>query len=586
MALADTAQLIASLELHDKFSGPARRAETSIGRLDNKVSRLGSTAGRGVGNLVGNLTRVGVAAGVAVAGGFVLATRAAIDFEDAFAGIEKTVDEEELERAGLTFDDLSESIRGMAREIPIAATELAAIGEAAGALGVRAQDIDDFTRTVAELSVTTDLSSDAAATALGQLGTVLDLTGDEFRTFGDTLVALGNAGASTESQIVEISARFAAAGNAAGLSTDEILALSSATASMGIQAEAGGSALSRIFNSVATNIGTASDKADEFGSAIGLTAAEFRDAWENDALGTLTEFLEHLETLDQFEAASLLRKVGITNTRDVATVRLMGQNVAFVNDQLEIARHSRDALGEEAARKFATTASQIQIMKNNFTDLGITIGTAVLPRFGQLLTRLNDFLGSRRVRTAAEDLGEALAGIFTNRNIETGIDKITEGLDTITGFAKGEGGDTGGFSKIADSIGTIAAEVGRLPWESIGNAARLLGTGSKALLDAFLGLPPWVQTAVLTGWGLNKLTGGALSAIVSTLASGPHPGRPRHQRRGREHQRGHRHGRRRCRRCSRSGRRRTRRRTGTRRGRRHWRRARRGRSRQGRRVRG
>jgi hypothetical protein len=57
----------------------------------------------------------------------------------------------------------------------------------------------------------------------------------------------------------------------------------------------------------------------------------------------------------------------------------------------------------------------------------------------------------------------------------------------------------------------------KLPWDAIGASAKLMGQGAKALLDAFTGLPPWVQQAVLTGWGLNKLTGGALGNIAGTL---------------------------------------------------------------------
>ena len=83
-------------------------------------------------------------------------------------------------------------------------------------------------------------------------------------------------------------------------------------------------------------------------------------------------------------------------------------------------------------------------------------------------------------------------------------------LDALKGFGKSL---AGGLEKLIDvAMG--------LPWDSIGNAFRIMGTGSKALLDAFLGLPPWVQTAVITGWGLNKITGGALSGIVGSLASG------------------------------------------------------------------
>jgi hypothetical protein len=59
-----------------------------------------------------------------------------------------------------------------------------------------------------------------------------------------------------------------------------------------------------------------------------------------------------------------------------------------------------------------------------------------------------------------------------------------------------------------------------LPWGTIGDSLKIAGGGAKAVLGAFAGMPPWVQTAVLTGWGLNKLTGGALGGIVGEMGKG------------------------------------------------------------------
>lgn len=59
-----------------------------------------------------------------------------------------------------------------------------------------------------------------------------------------------------------------------------------------------------------------------------------------------------------------------------------------------------------------------------------------------------------------------------------------------------------------------------LPWAQIGDSLKIAGAGAKVVLEAFTKLPPWVQTAVLTGWGLNKLTGGALGGIVAELGKG------------------------------------------------------------------
>jgi len=83
-------------------------------------------------------------------------------------------------------------------------------------------------------------------------------------------------------------------------------------------------------------------------------------------------------------------------------------------------------------------------------------------------------------------------------------------IEDIRGLGRGL---ADAFSKALD-----AAE--KIPWGSIGDAMKLAGQGAKAALDLFTGLPPWVQTAVLTGWGLNKLTGGAVGGIVGELGKG------------------------------------------------------------------
>lgn len=57
-----------------------------------------------------------------------------------------------------------------------------------------------------------------------------------------------------------------------------------------------------------------------------------------------------------------------------------------------------------------------------------------------------------------------------------------------------------------------------IPWDQVGEAMRLAGTGAKAVYDAFVGLPDWVKTAVITGWGLNKISGGAITSLGSSVA--------------------------------------------------------------------
>src|SRR5205823_4731171 len=73
---------------------------------------------------------------------------------------------------------------------------------------------------------------------------------------------------------------------------------------------------------------------------------------------------------------------------------------------------------------------------------------------------------------------------------------------------------------LATGLGNLIDIARGLPWGAIGDALKIGGVGAKAVLDAFIAMPPWVQTAIATGWGLNKLTGGAVSGIVGELGKG------------------------------------------------------------------
>ena len=65
---------------------------------------------------------------------------------------------------------------------------------------------------------------------------------------GSTVVALGNSTTTTEKEIVEMAQRLAGAGAQAGFSSDEIMSVSAAMSSVGIEAEAGGTAMTQIWN--------------------------------------------------------------------------------------------------------------------------------------------------------------------------------------------------------------------------------------------------------------------------------------------------------------------------------------------------
>ena len=207
-------------------------AFTKFGKSAQEIGNKISQAGQTVSGFGSALTR-GVTAPIVAGAGIVL--KAAIDYESAFAGVKKTVDE----TATVSYQKLSDGIRQMAKELPASAVEIANVAEVAGQLGIKTEDILSFSRTMIDMGESTNLSAEEAATAIAKIANIMGLTSDEYSRFGAAVVDLGNNFATTEKDIVEMTNRLAAGGKLAGLSTADILGLATAMSSVGIEAEAG-----------------------------------------------------------------------------------------------------------------------------------------------------------------------------------------------------------------------------------------------------------------------------------------------------------------------------------------------------------
>lgn len=477
MALAETAELAVRISLKDNVSAGVGRLQRNLGGLSKSIGQVG----KGFGQVGAGLTRAGLVVGGAAVTGIAAATKAYINFEDAFAGVIKTVDEAQLKAAGLTFDDLAQQFRDMATEIPVAATELAAIGETAGALGIRADDIEEFTRTVALLGTTTNLSTAEAAESLGKVGTILNLTGDQFEDFADILVNLGNKGASTEAEIIEVTKRFAAAGRQAKLSIPEILAYASAITSAGAEPEAAGSSLSRLFGNLITETALATDKGKAFAKVTGKSFQDFAKIVENDTNDAMLLFLDTLKDLDAFEQQKALKAVGITNVRDRNAILLLAETYdTNLIPAIQNANDAQGALSEEAQKRFDTLASKIQLLKNNLLELAITFGEGVAPAIDTVTTKLTKFLqeggNKSRIQALGKEVGDAIDSIDWNA--------VLTAADQFVGILKG-----------ALSF-------------------------AKLMYDAFSALPGPIKEATAGFLVLNKISGGLVGSGVGNIVGG------------------------------------------------------------------
>jgi TP901 family phage tail tape measure protein len=315
---------------------------------------------------------------VPLAGIGFLSSRAALDFESGFTGVRKTTNATEEQ-----FALLEEQIRATAREIPVTTEELSKIAELGSQSGVPIDDLMEFTRTIADLGVSTNIVAEDAALLLAQFASITQLPTDQFDNLGATIVDLGNKLATTEDRIVLLGQRLAATGTQIGLSQQEILGFSAALSSVGLQPEAAGTAFSRVFQKINDAVTTGNAELKQFADLAGLTNDEFRSLYETDPAALIERVVLGLsEVAESGSTTPILEDLSLIDARIRDSLQRLAASDNVIGDAIDIANTAfpdNTALAVEAEKRYATAESKLQIFLNRLKDAGIDIGEAILP---------------------------------------------------------------------------------------------------------------------------------------------------------------------------------------------------------------
>jgi TP901 family phage tail tape measure protein len=398
-------------------------AQSDVAGFEKAIRSVSGTAagiGTSLTNVGNSITGVGRSLSLFVTGpllamgaGFI---RAGIQFEDAFAGVGKVVSgvslgfdeiaaaakdklgitvttmqeaEAAAQKMGMAFGDLTPlglSLRDefikLGEVIPIPLNQLAELGQTVGQLGVPAEDLISTTKLLAQFATVTGMSADEAATALLHLGNILEgssLNVEDFtRRAGSAVIALGNASVSTEPEILALATRIASAGDRAKFSEPDLLAWATAISDVGVRAELGGTAVSRAITEMLISVQTGGDGIAEFAQVSGKSIDQFKHDFQTDASGALLDFVAGLKTA--FEEGTIttdmLAKMGLSGVRAIDVMGRLGNIQEILGKRLDTANEAWEKqiqIEEEFAKRTNTVQSMIQIMKNQFTELGITI---------------------------------------------------------------------------------------------------------------------------------------------------------------------------------------------------------------------
>lgn len=474
-----------------------KKAGENISKFGEKTSKIGSTLTKAV-------TVPIVAAGTA-------AVKAQIDWESAFAGVRKTVDATEEE-----FAELSEGIRNMSKVMPQSAVEIAGVAEAAGQLGIKTESILDFTKSMVMLGDSTNMSSEEAATSLARLANITQMPQTEFDKLGSVIVELGNNLATTESEIVAMALRLAGAGKQIGLTEAQTLGLAAAFSSVGIEAEMGGSAISKVmvkmqaaatigsekakkltkvtgmsirelellasnnsmaFKELADSIGMTTSEInsivksakelEDFGKIAGMTGEEFKKAFEEDASTALIAFIRGLGNAESAgtSAIEMLEEMGIREVRLRDSLLRAANAGSLLEDSINMGTKAWEenvALANEANQRYATTESQIKMLKNEIMEIAREIGLELLPTLKDGLVVIKDLIEkfNNLSPSTKENIIKFAALSAAVGPVIGGVGKLAQVIGGVTKFAGTLSSTLGKASTATSAVGSAAQVAG------------------------------------------------------------------------------------------------------------------------------
>lgn len=503
------------------------------------------------------------------------AAKAAIEYEDAFAGVKKTVD-----GTAEQMHALSDEILDISTRLPVSANEIAGVAEAAGQLGIAVDDIGSFTEVMVGLGISTNISAEDAATALAKFANITKISADDYSRLGATIVGLGNNFATSESEIVAMTTRLAATGAITGKTEPQILGISTALSSVGIEAEAGGGALSKLmkrlevsvktydssnemikktgkslreleqiaswngsaFKDLCVDLGVTQKELktamtnvkslEQYAGVANMTAQDFITAYGKDSVKALGSFINGLKDTQRNGkgAIEILQDMGLTEVRLSNAVLALANSDDILTKSVDAANtewKENNALQNEVGKRMNTTGAKLITAKNEMIKTAVILGDNFLPTIanvagnvGVLAEKFGALPAEQQKAIAAFALIVAGTGpvISTFGKLTAAIGTTGKGVGKLIKTANSirAGTYTGPLNTVLQLLGKNSSATAALA----GDSAKLAGVlgASGPLVTAFIGVAAVATTAYIA---YNKMTEGGrhLTSTIEDLCA-------------------------------------------------------------------
>lgn len=350
--------------------------------VDSAVKNTGKSTQQAISEIGTGMAAFGASYSKAVtlpiAAAAVASGAAAVKVDTALTGVRKTVDatEEEYQR-------LKQAAIEFSQTNPVDPATILDIQALGAQLGYLPAELQGFSETIAKLGASTNMTFEEAATELAQFSNIMGMAHDDTERYGSTIVALGNSFATTESDISHMAMRIAGAGKQIGLSEADVLGLATALSSMGIEAEAGGTAISTIMSQIDKDVALGTDNLKTWADTANMSVDEFTQAWGTNAVEALSAVLVGMDNATQSggNMAVMLDELGITSIRQTDVLKRLASNSGFLGDAVHTANKAWEeniALDKEVENRNNSMAAKLQILWNKIQAVAIEVGEPLM----------------------------------------------------------------------------------------------------------------------------------------------------------------------------------------------------------------
>ena len=338
------------------------------------------------------------------------AIQSAEDVDSAYRDMRKTVNGTEEQ-----FEHLRSAALEFGRTHVTSADQILEIESIGGQLGIAADDLEAFATTVSNLDIATNMDTEDIALDLAKLSNIMHFSSEQYDSFADALVRLGNNEPALESDIMKISTRFAGMAANVGMSTEDMLAFATAATATGQKAEAAGSSFQRTLGRIETAVAGGGQALEQYAEISGMSAEEFKATWEDTGnhgpAKAIQAFIEGLHEVHESggSVTATLRELGITGVRDTQQLEGLSNITDILSESLGMAsdawrgmwtemedgtiEYAGDA-AREAGRKAEGFSGQLQLLRNSAQELGVTMLDSAVPMLQQFTSMFQNLTGS------------------------------------------------------------------------------------------------------------------------------------------------------------------------------------------------